>query len=119
MCTVYIQVRRWAMKTPTELEKFRDELKKADIRDANAFHTIIERGIRILRLTDEDLSRAFSISRPTITRWRNGSNAPHVALRRPVYDWLKKRVTTLIARDNQVVPAGRSYHFTPMAAKGR
>ena len=41
--------------------------------------------------TDErtaQLCNRFAVSRATVNRWRTGANAPHPAMREPVFRWL-------------------------------
>jgi len=59
----------------------------------NEFQDILMEGMALLDLTDEACARLFDVSRPTVTRWRNGSTAPHRAMRRLLSDVLKKETT--------------------------
>lgn len=78
--------------------KFLEAVKAADCADNSAFQKLIEEGQQILRLTDKDFAREFNVSRPTITRWRNGDVAPHPALRKHVYEFLRSRAQLLLNR---------------------
>lgn len=52
------------------------------------FQQLLLTAMRLLDLNDEEVAVRFRASRPTVTRWRNGSNTPHAALRPAVYEWL-------------------------------
>lgn len=59
----------------------------------NEFQGILMEGMALLDLTDEACARLFDVSRPTVTRWRNGTTAPHRAMRRLLSDVLMKEAT--------------------------
>lgn len=80
------------------LFKYVTELSYADPKDVYAFRSLLEQGMELLQLTDKDIAREFGVSRPTVTRWRNGANAPHPALRKPVYTWLEQRTRLMMKR---------------------
>jgi predicted transcriptional regulator len=58
--------------------------------NSDEFKDILVKGMELLDLADEDCARLFDVSRPTVTRWRNGSTAPHHAMHRLLFDVLKK-----------------------------
>src|SRR4051812_39304669 len=60
--------------------------------DTAQFHAVVEGAFRLLMLQDQDFAHTLGVSRPTVTRWRNRTNAPHPALRKGVYSWLDRRV---------------------------
>jgi DNA-binding transcriptional regulator YiaG len=73
------------MKTNIELIA---ELEQAKIDKENnlLFQQMVVQCMEALSLSDHNLARRFGISRPSITRWTNGTGAPHPAMRIPVYD---------------------------------
>src|SRR5262245_31027488 len=79
-----------------ELRSLIENLRDADPQDDQAFPRMIGDAMTVLRLVDKDLSEEFGASRTTITRWRNGTNAPHAAMRRPVYAFLEERAKSLL-----------------------
>lgn len=87
------------MATTHQLETFVVELRAANRTDASEFKRLLGRGIELLSLTDKDIAREFGASRPTVTRWRNGDNAPHPAMRKPVFDWLAQRAQIAMRRN--------------------
>ena len=93
------------MATTQDLEAFVCELRVASRTDAAEFKRLLGRGIEFLSLTDKDIAREFGASRPTVTRWRNGDNAPHPAMRKPVFDWLTQRAQIAIRRQKAASPA--------------
>lgn len=93
------------MTTPAEYKAYIEFLKKADLKDDSVFQDAVARGMRLMSLLDSDLSLYFTVSRTTVNRWRTGANAPHPALRKPVFAWLRARAATLL--EQQAVSSGR------------
>jgi hypothetical protein len=90
------------MAKPTPLEEYIGTVRQADQKDDAAFQTVVARGMELMQLLDSDLSHQFGVSRPTVNRWRTGANAPHPALRKHVFAWLRHRAA-LLSREK--VPA--------------
>lgn len=67
-------------------------LELADENDAEYFTFLLNSGIQLFNISDEEIRHRFDISMPTLQRWKNGTNAPHPAMRRPVYAWLRTLV---------------------------
>jgi hypothetical protein len=98
--------------------------------DKEAFQELLLTAIKLLDLTDEGIAERFDTSRPTVTRWRNGSNAPHPALRPAVCEWLLELAVARAARyaraEQQEAEARKSsssgsshsYPENSMAARG-
>lgn len=74
-----------------ELKPFVAQLQNADLKDDALFARLVRDGMDLLRLSDRDVADEFDVSRPTVTRWRNGENSPHPAMRRPIYRWFIER----------------------------
>lgn len=90
-----------------ELEALKTALRSADSQDTEMFHELLQRAMSLLNLGDKDLAHQFNVSRPTVSRWRTGKNAPHPAMRTPIYSWLAKKATKAISsKDRILVPAG-------------
>ena len=85
------------------LSGYAEALSFADPKDDAAFHKLLEQGVEVLHLVDKDIAREFGVSRPTVTRWRNGVNAPHPAMRKPVYTWLEQRVKLMLKRNAEPI----------------
>jgi hypothetical protein len=104
-----------------ELRDYVRSLQEAEARDDSTFHSLLSRGFDLLRLIDKDIAHGFGVSRPTVTRWRNGVNAPHPAMRKPLYVWLEQRAQAVIRSTRRQQSSGRSDSPTPlpMAALGR
>ena len=81
------------MKRISELEAFVKYLRASDPRDDSVFQYMLSEGMDLLEYNDEDCARLFDVSRPTVTRWRNGSTAPHRAIRLPLRNVLKREVS--------------------------
>lgn len=85
-----------------EMKRYVESLKSADLKSDEDFKTLLNKGMALLRLLDSDISKEFGVSRPTVNRWRNGANAPHPAMRRPLFRYLEKRTTSLIASEQRM-----------------
>lgn len=81
------------MENNTDLQKFISRLHEPKSLTDSEFQSILINGMEELDLNDEDCARLLDVSRPTITRWRNGSTAPLRAMRRLLYEVLKKEAT--------------------------
>jgi hypothetical protein len=97
------------MMTPheAELREYVRCLHQAEVRDDAAFHALLTRGFDLLHLIDKDIAREFGVSRPSVTRWRNGVNAPHPAMRKPVYMFLDQRAQAILRRIPPQAPQSR------------
>ena len=100
---MYIQVRRLVMNV-NDFKKYVENLKSADPKNDEQFKVLLIKGMDLLRLLDSDISREFGVSRPTVNRWRNGANAPHPAMRKPLFRYLEKRTSSLIASEQRTRP---------------
>jgi len=103
------------------IEYVRD-VQGADRHDDQAFRRLFAAGMNLLQLLDIDVAREFGVSRPSVNRWRNGINAPHPAMRKPVYTWLEQRANALLRRSNMpaaVQSSSTATAPTTMAARGR
>lgn len=78
----------------TDFQSYISDLSKVDLQDDAAFLKHLTFAFRHL-VTDKELAEEFGASRPTVTRWRNGQNAPHSASRRTVLDYLQQRAQQL------------------------
>jgi transcriptional regulator with XRE-family HTH domain len=96
----------------TQLRADLDAATKSPGDDA-LFHTLIDRSMRLLMLTDADLAKEVGTNRTSINRWKNGKNAPHPAVRPRVYALLAKRVRTLLTREEREERAARSSATPP------
>jgi transcriptional regulator with XRE-family HTH domain len=93
------------MATTNELKAYIEVLKKTAQTDDAAFNSAVARGMDVLQLLDSDLALHLGVSRPTVNRWRTGANAPHPAMRKHIFDWLKNRAVQL-SRAKEAVLAG-------------
>lgn len=66
------------LKTATAREERNDE----------EFYALLTHGIAEFGLTDKDIAHEFTVSLPTVVRWRTKENAPHYKMRPIVYEWL-------------------------------
>ncbi len=107
-----------------QLERFIAALRAADQRNDAQFQKLLSEGVELLNLVDQDIAREFSVSRPTVNRWRSGANAPYPFMRRSVYGWLERRAGTMLSRQAAAAPVraaagsgGRSDVQYPLAAR--
>ena len=103
------------MANQNELRLFVEDLRAADVQDDQTFHLLLSRGVELLQLLDKDIAREFGVSRPTVTRWRNRTNAPHPAMRRPVYNLLEHRASAILKRNASRAAAARPVAATAAA----
>jgi len=116
-----------------EFLKLIEHLKAAIVGESSKddFRQLLLTAMLLLDLNDEEVAVRFRASRPTVTRWRNGSNAPHAALRPAVYEWLLAATKGRLQRFDSLSEAGpktrsggrgtspsSSYQHSAMAAKG-
>ncbi len=104
------------------LRAFLIVLQETDVRNDDAFRNAVTDGQRLLELSDQDMADELSVSRPTVNRWTNGKNLPHIALRKSIATWLVKEFTGRIrmaARTAVQNYGAPSAHSMPMAAKNR
>lgn len=76
---------------PIDILAYISELETAPVNSEEVFRDLFSRGVELLHITDVEVAREFGVSLPTVARWKNGSNAPHQAMKKPVYAWLKGR----------------------------
>lgn len=81
------------MEYTMDLKEFINRLGKPTFLDNSDFQSILTNCMEVLDLSDEDCARLFDVSRPTVTRWRNGSTAPLHAMRRFLYEVIRKEAT--------------------------
>lgn len=71
----------------------KERLATARPEDDKTFQFLIVQSMRLLELSDIDLSDIFSVSRPTVQRWKTGENAPHPLMRRSIYSELSRQAS--------------------------
>lgn len=80
------------MKVTQELELYLILIRDVDCENNEQFKFLLNRSFELLNLTDGDFTARFACSRPTIERWKSGINAPHPEMRKPIYDFLEKKI---------------------------
>jgi transcriptional regulator with XRE-family HTH domain len=86
------------LRKPASLEEFQSVLAEADPHDSDLFRDIISAGVDLLSLPLKALADEFGVSPASITRWRQGKNAPHPTVRKLMYRWMSKRIATVLLR---------------------
>ena len=97
--------RLYSLRKPTSLEEFQGVLARADPQDPELFRDIVSAGVDLLSLPLKALADEFGVSPASITRWRQGKNAPHPTVRKLLYGWMSKRIATVLRR-----PAAAAAH---------
>lgn len=104
-----------------QLQRLRDMLEKPNDKDAGLFVAVVHACYELSLSGDEALARKFGMTRSTATRWRNGTAAPHPAMRRPVFRFLAGLTRSALEKEQE--SAGRSSWTNEaahsMAARGR
>jgi transcriptional regulator with XRE-family HTH domain len=102
------------------LKELVDALRTADPKDDALFHRLLNEAMTLFGMMDKDLADGFGVSRPTVTRWKNGTNAPHPAMRPSVYSWLAKKAAPVLRREETRLRGGVVTHGAhyPMVAAG-
>jgi hypothetical protein len=80
---------------------FIGKLSTAEFLSGDEFRDVLIEGMDLFGLNDEDCARLFDVSRPTVTRWRNGSTAPSRVVRRLVSDVLKKQAMKRVRKHSR------------------
>lgn len=56
------------------------------------FYDNFLKAVEISNLSDQEIADGLKVSLPTIKRWKEGKNFPHINLRAPILNWfLEKR----------------------------
>jgi len=84
------------MSETIEAQQFINKLNKSIFKSDDEFKNILIEGMHLLNLNDEECAHLFYVSRPTITRWRNGTTTPIRVGRRFVSDVFKRQVRKYI-----------------------
>ena len=100
-----------------ELDTYLGDLRTANPMEDVLFHRLVRRGLELTTTTDADFAEVVGVSRPTATRWKNGTAAPHPALRPAIYAALKKQAerTIRLLEAHAAPPPARS--FAPAAGQ--
>jgi hypothetical protein len=73
-----------------ELQRLRSDAKGLDVENDEGFSAVLQKTETLFGMSDGDLAEELLVSRPTISRWRNGRNLPHRAMRGPILEWIAK-----------------------------
>jgi DNA-binding transcriptional regulator YiaG len=78
------------------------ELNEAEMENTAEFNRLLKESETLLKLSDRELARAFTISVPSVTRWRNGTSSPHSVMRPIVYKYLVDKTLEILKRENLI-----------------
>lgn len=81
---------RSSIETMRELT---EELKNVDTENMAAFALIVRRATEALNISNETLAVDFSVSIPTVERWKEGVNAPYLGTRGIVISYFLKQAS--------------------------
>jgi hypothetical protein len=112
--------------TREELQGLEHRLESPDTRDAKVFRELLSDTIDLLNMSLREVADEFAVSPSSVTRWKQGANAPHPAMRPLVFKFLARKVAESRRRLEVRVPqrsaataaaSGASYAPIPWAAK--
>jgi len=86
------------------LIEFEQALLSISSRDDQQFSWAVRTAVNLLQLSHLEIAEKFGISRPSVTRWINGKNFPHPALRPVIYRWLADQAAERITSFRQAHP---------------
>lgn len=75
-------------------------LESADMEDDAVFSKVVQDGLGLLNIGDEELCRRFDMSRTSARRWREGRSYPHPAMRKHVFSWFLKKARAAIEAES-------------------
>jgi hypothetical protein len=127
MFVLYVVALEVVMALLDELKALRGQLRSADVQSDDLFRRLARESIEGAKVDVHDFSEKVGVSRPTVTRWKNGDSVPHPALRRTIYPLLRKEVERAIdllesaASDPPAVNSGGGSYYAgeSLAAKER
>ena len=64
----------------------------ADARNDELFTELFQEAANELGMSDAELAEKLRVSRPTVTRWKEGRSLPHPAIRPPIFIWLTQLI---------------------------
>jgi DNA-binding XRE family transcriptional regulator len=105
-----------------ELEQFATSARSLKLEDHGEFKNFIVRSMGILEIGDREFADSLSVSRPTVNRWSNGKNLPHIALRKAIIVSVVVRVERkmrAIGKAASLNASDHAYASYPVAAKSR
>lgn len=82
--------------------RLRERIQNADIKNDEDFERILNDVMDLTELAEKDIAHQFSVSRPTVERWRHGKTSPHPAMRPPVYQWLQAQLDNKFKKEEHV-----------------
>jgi len=91
------------------LQEFRSQVRKTDVRINSQFHDLIRTAQKLLHVPDREFADALFASRPTINRWINGRNLPHLSARKHAASWIARRTTEEITRLKRQASSSGNY----------
>lgn len=97
-----------------ELVAFKKELKQVDLKVDSEFQRILRAAQKHLELGDREIGAALSVSRPSVNRWINGANLPYNAMRKVVFSWIERALTSRI-RTIEAIERSQGSASTPVA----
>ena len=74
-----------------DLTTYLELLEKSSINSDYHFRHVVARGLETLQLTSTEVCREFGINRITLTRWMQGLAIPLNQMRKPVFEYFKRK----------------------------
>lgn len=82
-------------------------IRTTSVLSAKEFYWIISEALDSGLVNEVQLADKIDADLPTIRRWKAGRNAPHPLARRPIYDYLIRRLRALKGREKARMTARR------------
>ena len=73
------------------LAAYMTALDTANVHDAAQFQELLESGLQLMSLSNEDCARKFDVSQSSVARWRKGTTKPHPVVRGIVFAELREQ----------------------------
>jgi hypothetical protein len=72
--------------------RLRERIQNADVNNDEDFERILNDVVDLTEMSDKDIAHRFSVSHPTVERWRGGKTSPGPAFLPTVYQWLQQQL---------------------------
>lgn len=84
-----------------ELSTLKRHLEGCDPKNRESFRQMIEEAVTLFD-DQQAMAEFFSVTPPTVSRWKSGKNAPLIAMRKLVQSMLLERVEKALAEETSV-----------------
>lgn len=78
-----------------ELTDLLKDIQKDEAIELPLFNEILKNSENLLNMSDVDLAKKFTVSIPTVIKWKNGEDSPHKFIRRPILNFIEEKTKEL------------------------